>query len=136
MYAKLLRANYVRNRRNYYDKNYIFGVCEGRHEIPQVENYLFGHDVDPVDVASLYNTVATGVPSDADHIDLYVTGLTAAIGAVVAYCTNNAIGLTLWHYNRDTAEYYPQDVISVEVCPFCGGRTIGQSYYCPHCGSN
>lgn len=45
------------------------------------------------------------------HIDLYVTGLTVALVAVINCCAKEGIDLKLWHFNRDTGEYYPQDVM-------------------------
>lgn len=42
---------------------------------------------------------------------LYVTGLSVALVAVINACIRVGIGLTLMHYNRDTGNYYPQDVL-------------------------
>ena len=42
------------------------------------------------------------------HIDLYVTGLSVALISVINVCLRENIGLTLWHYDIDTKEYYPQ----------------------------
>lgn len=44
------------------------------------------------------------------HIDLYVTGLTVALIAVVNVCLRERIGLTLWHYDREKDDYFPQPI--------------------------
>ena len=48
------------------------------------------------------------------HIDLYVTGLTVALIAAINCCAIEGIDLTLWHFNRDTGGYYPQEVTIVK----------------------
>lgn len=42
------------------------------------------------------------------HIDLYVTGLTVALVSVINVCIRENIGLTLWYYDRNKGDYYPQ----------------------------
>ena len=43
-------------------------------------------------------------------VDLYVTGLTVALVAVLNVCRQEGVDVTLWHFNRETGEYYPQEV--------------------------
>ena len=44
------------------------------------------------------------------NLNLYVTGLTVAVIAILNVCRGEDINVTLWHYDRDTGEYYPQKV--------------------------
>lgn len=49
-------------------------------------------------------------------LDLYVTGLTVALGEVVSYCIRTLTPLTLWHWDRESGEYFPQIVLSERQC--------------------
>ena len=44
-------------------------------------------------------------------INLYVTGLTVALIAALNVCKGNKVDVTLWHYDRESGNYFPQDVI-------------------------
>ena len=44
------------------------------------------------------------------HVNLYVTGLTVALIAALNACRDNGLTVTLWHFDRESGEYYPQDV--------------------------
>lgn len=57
-------------------------LCEGRHEIPQaIDGSIFGTELDPLDLS--------GMEREA---------------------TEQKIKVTLYHYNRETGKYYPQEV--------------------------
>lgn len=43
-------------------------------------------------------------------VNLYVTGLTVALIATINVCRREGLNVTLWHYNRETDSYYPQNV--------------------------
>lgn len=45
------------------------------------------------------------------HLDLYATGLTVALIAVINICKREQIDLTVWHYNKATGDYYSQEVL-------------------------
>lgn len=111
----------------------VLGLCSGRHEIPNVSEYVFDANIDPTDIPAL-NRQAAKVLAGADHVDLYVTGLSVALLAVVRYCITNDITLTCYHFNRDSGEYYPQQVVSVEYCGFCH-QPSGNGHYCKCCGA-
>lgn len=85
------------------------GLCQGRHDIPGVEEYIYPTEVDPTDLPGLRHQVHESL-RDCGSVDLYVTGLTVALVEVINYATKNNISLTLWHYNRDTGNYYSQSV--------------------------
>lgn len=46
----------------------------------------------------------------AEEVILYVTGLTMALVEVIKVCQENNIDLTLMHYDRNTGEYFEQEV--------------------------
>lgn len=91
--------------------HYVFGLCAGRHDIP-VKEYIFDEIVNPTDRIGMYKIANDKIPSDAESIDLYITGLTPAAMAVVSVCAKRKIKLTAWHYNRETGKYYSQYVLS------------------------
>lgn len=114
----------------------IMGLCQGRHNIPGVTEYLYTSEVDPLDVQHLYSVAAEALSDTGiTELDLYVTGLSVALLAVVSYCVKADIALTCYHFNRDTGEYYPQPVVSVQYCPFCG-QPKGNGWYCTNCGAS
>lgn len=45
------------------------------------------------------------------YTDLYVTGLTVALVAVLNACHKLGIVVTLYHYDREEGNYYPQQVL-------------------------
>ena len=44
------------------------------------------------------------------EINLYVTGLTVALIEVLNVCADLEISVTLYHYDRDSGNYFPQKV--------------------------
>ena len=121
-------------------KELFLSLCEGRHEIPQaVDGSIFPAEIQNVaDTAVLESRAFSGIwraaycryksgesgylynPDGADlyelalcpglRINLYVTGLTVALVAALNACRAERLTVTLWHFNRDTGEYYPQEV--------------------------
>ena len=89
-------------------------LCQGRHEIPEaVDGAIFGVEVDPLDVEGLQVKVTEALPAlGIRHLDLYVTGLTVALIAVLNACRELGIAVTLWHFNRETGKYYSQEVVA------------------------
>lgn len=104
-------------------------LCVGRHEMPEhVNTALFGSICNPTNTGlldtmaqhNLYEACASAdlldmygnVPSNL-HVNLYVTGLTvaliAAINAIKTTCPEGQV--TLYHFNRDTGDYFPQEVL-------------------------
>ena len=120
----------------FFNENGVFhqnwGLVEGRHEIPNVDGYIFGTIEDVLDFTKLQmmadswvdvlwdwftvdgdtNTLNPFFDTDdsADwSINIYVTGLTSALIALIgAFAHWRLTGITFWHYNRDTGEYVPQ----------------------------
>jgi hypothetical protein len=93
------------------------GLIKGRHEIPEVNGlYIFNEPVDPTDVIGINEIAIARIkqlfnsPNAEKSMNLYVTGLTVALVAVINACRMYHIKLVLWHYNRDTNRYFPQVV--------------------------
>lgn len=88
------------------------GLCKGRHDIPQVERYVFDTIDDPTDVGYLHNVAYDVIAGlDTNKIHLYVTGLTVALVEVINVCRELECELTLYHFDRDTNSYFPQNVL-------------------------
>lgn len=86
-------------------------LCEGRHNIPEaVDGSIFATELDPLDLAGM-ETAATEKLRGIKQLNLYVTGLTVALVAVLNVCHRNNISVTLYHYNRETGTYYEQEVV-------------------------
>jgi len=90
-------------------KKMKLGLCEGRHPIEGIEGYVFTSTLDPTDIQGMSKACHDKL-WNCSGLDLYVTGLTVALVTVINYCCHNHIPLTLWHYDRDTGDYYPQKV--------------------------
>ena len=94
-------------------KSIKLGLCAGRHNIPNIDGYVFGEIADPTNIQAM-NHQACNVLfgqyglTQGDHLDLYVTGLTVALVEVLRVCLHEGITVTLWHYNRDSGDYYQQ----------------------------
>ena len=98
------------------------GLCEGRHAIPQVtDGYIFPSEVNPTDIYGLWTTACNKLcttyknkgldfHTDKPVLHLYVTGLTVALVEVINVCRKLDITLRLYHYNRETGDYYVQNV--------------------------
>ena len=107
-------------------------VCEGRHTIkPAIDGSIFGKSI-PDDVLTnpkrfeshafnaLWNECFRRhwlIPTDDGDIiqrglnlNLYATGLTVAVIAILNVCRCEGIAVTLWHSDRISGEYYPQKV--------------------------
>lgn len=93
----------------------IAGLINNRYEIENVKSYIFSSIEDVTDVVSIQAQADAWVHNhmfmNMDyHLNLYVTGLSIALVAVINACLKNKYSITLYHYNRETREYFPQDV--------------------------
>lgn len=111
------------------------GLIRGRHEIAEVEDYIFDNAIEDVTNLAAMTEVVANKLRNIKSLDLYVTGLTVATTTVVKYCIDNDIELTLYHYNTATNTYYSQVIVKVEKCSFCGNPR-GNGWHCKHCGAN
>lgn len=106
------------------------GLCAGRHDIP-VSRYIFSEVSNVMDFPALNKIAGEFIlancnirdgwgssPAQTDYtdvqrlfgdpLDVVVTGLTPCTAAVMWACACYGVRLTLWHYNRDTGDYVPQ----------------------------
>jgi hypothetical protein len=93
----------------------IAGLCEGRHEIPDVDDYIFGEIEDLMDFDDLEYRAACWVEeakkNEVDVVKLYVTGLTPALTSIIKMCGIRHLTLMLMHYDRETNTYSAQYVL-------------------------
>lgn len=106
------------------------GLIKGRHELP-TDTYIFDKIDDPTDFAHIYDVAFNFITTHCNiRIDcgrginqesytdieifhgtplvVYVTGLSAALAAVIRTCAENGVPLTLMHYDRESDTYKPQ----------------------------
>ena len=93
------------------------GLCKGRHEIPNVEDYVFEETLNPLQVNELREAAfkklqeVFGVKEGnlwGQELHIYVTGLSVALVAAIDAALSMALSVTLWHFDRESGEYYPQ----------------------------
>lgn len=85
-------------------------LCEGRHPIPQATNgAIFGNMLNPLDTEGMEAEALTKLEG-METLNLYVTGLTVALIAVLNAARQTHTNVTLYHYNRETDTYYTQEV--------------------------
>lgn len=91
----------------------LMALCKGRHEIPQAEDgAIFDNTINPLDVEGLQAEAESKLRElDIKSLDLYVTGLSVALVAVINSCHKLGIVVTLYHYDREEDNYYPQQVL-------------------------
>ena len=103
------------------EKFYV--LCEGRHKMPINSGSIFNTKIDPIDIQGIEKIAENFVytfqninNTPASHrrvmLNVYITGLTIACVAVIKACESFDQPLTLWHYDRESNNYYPQKVIS------------------------
>ncbi len=86
-------------------------LCKGRHEIPEaVDGAVFPNNLDPTDIKTMDSIVIKSIGFDLDELHLYVTGLTVALVAVINFCRKMDVKLVLFHYDRESGNYYKQNV--------------------------
>lgn len=92
---------------------YVKGLIQGRHEISEVTEYIFSNTLDPADIMGIRSLAAKnlGFLKAGDSLTVYVTGLTVALVEVINICHEKGVRLTLMHFDRDTATYFPQEVL-------------------------
>ena len=97
-------------------KTFRLGLCENRHEIKDINTYLFkeGDIQFPINPSDIRRKVVDrfnelGI-TDKDDLVIYVTGLTPALTAVIRIAFKNCMTLTLMHYDKETKTYI-EDVL-------------------------
>lgn len=86
-------------------------LCKGRHKTPAADGAIFETEVNPLDVSALELEAKDKLESlNITKLHLYVTGLTVALIAVLNAARELNIKMTLWHFDRESGEYYKQEV--------------------------
>lgn len=90
------------------------GVCRGRHEMP-CDYYVFDSEIkDPTDV-ELIEVVAEAIISSLakgnKRFEIYVTGLTVAVIAVIKAAIKYSTNVVAMHYDTRTGKYYEQKIL-------------------------
>lgn len=89
----------------------IMALCNGRHEMPaEVGGYIFDTIEDVTNLSAMEERAERVLGQGLKGLDLYVTGLTPALIAVLNVCRRNETAVTLFHFNRETGDYFPQVV--------------------------
>ena len=88
-------------------------LCAGRHDIPQAKDgYIFSEVVDVTDPLKLEAVAIRRIRElRCGYIDIYVTGLSVALIAALNAARRLDVSVVLYHYNRETGEYFSQGVI-------------------------
>lgn len=96
---------------------YKIGLCQGRHRIECVEDYIFPQEVNPLDPDGLRESALRKLKEVygaskgnlwGRELHIYVTGLSVALVAALDAALSLALSVTVWHYDRESGEYYPQ----------------------------
>lgn len=88
-------------------------LCKGRHSTPATDGAIFETEVNPLDVTALESDAKAKLASlNIIKLNLYVTGLTVALIAVLNVARELNIKVTLWHFDRESGEYYKQEVVT------------------------
>ena len=97
-------------------KIYKVGVCQGRHEMP-CDMFVFEKIIeDPTDTLKLESDVEKFFDSNfsnvesGDTIEIYVTGLTVALIAILKVAVKLFERVNLKHVDMKSASYYTQKI--------------------------
>lgn len=90
------------------------GVCKGRHEMP-CDMYVFDSIEDPTNVEKIEKEAKAFFYKNffnegVKKFEIYVTGLTVALIAVMKAADRYCDNIVLMHYDIKTGKYYPQDI--------------------------
>lgn len=95
-------------------KTIKIGVCKGRHEMP-CDMYVFDSIEDPTNVEEIEKEAKAFFYKNffnegVKKFEIYVTGLTVALIAVMKAADRFCDEIVLMHYDTKTGNYYPQDI--------------------------
>ena len=112
-------------------------LCEGSHPLPSsVTGSIFSKSTDMTDVDGLYQIASSEISADVQEINLYASDVDGAeLLAVVGVCLDRGISLTVWHFNRNSGEYFADPVLRFDRCPYCGAAMLPSDLHCRHCGA-
>lgn len=120
------------------NNNVVFlelALCEGRHEITEATDGAIFDEIPEAIITNpaLLEDVAFSrlwgicykaglIDQDSEnlyavrirrgtHLNIYVTGLTVSLIAVLNVAKREGVNVTLFHYDRETGSYYSQEVV-------------------------
>lgn len=92
-------------------------LFSGRHEMPTwIDGVIFKDAVEnPSNLEEIRESAKSGLlpwisGMGIDHVNIYVTGLTPALIESINLCHKYGTKVTLYHFNRETGKYFPQEV--------------------------
>lgn len=93
-------------------KTFKMALCEGRHDIPEaVDGSIFGFEIDPLHPEKLEEDAAAKIHDlGIKKLNLYVTGLSVALVAVINAAKLTGVELVLYHYDKNSDTYYTQNL--------------------------
>ena len=91
-------------------RTYTMGLCQDRHRFP-VHEGIFPHHVEVKEATTLERYANERIPEDCDTLEVYVSGLTVAMLAVVKVCAARGIHLVAYHWNERYRLYTKQTVL-------------------------
>lgn len=92
------------------------GLIKGRHTLPaEVKDYIFEHDIpqDHITDAAYMKRITEDFLErfKPQSLEIYVTGFTPALCAVLRACTAYKIPVSCWHYDREGRTFWKQEVL-------------------------
>lgn len=98
-----------------------FVLFNGHHSHPETDNLpaIFADNIDVTNFEQLFDIADVAVSYIAENpewkLDLYCTGFTPAVCAIINACIWHGVSLTCWHYDNSTNSYKPQDIWTAEA---------------------
>ena len=103
------------NSNNHRD-DIICGLIKGRHKMPDhVSFFVFDSDIPQEKIcdSAYFDAICTAFLDkfNPSAVSVYVTGFTPALLALIKACSARKIGLTAYNYDRETREFWKQEVL-------------------------
>ena len=101
---------------NYFREPVICGLIRGRHAVPDhVSFFVFDSDIpqDRICDAFYMEEICTRFLDlhGPSAVEVYVTGFTPALLALIKCCRERGIGLSAYNYDREGRKFWRQEVL-------------------------
>lgn len=98
------------------EQSIVCGLIKGRHAVPgHVREYVFEGDIPQArvsDPAYMEAVCSRFLDRHAPSVvEVYVTGFTPALLALICVCHKRGIGVVAYNYDREGREFWRQEVI-------------------------
>ena len=93
------------------------GLIKGRHKLPgYIKDYVFDSDIPQAhicdsDYLEEICTAFLALRYDVKTVNVYVTGFTPAMLALVRICSLRGVKLNAYNYDRESKEFWKQEVL-------------------------